>query len=402
MSIFETKGGPLKAPSAVTDYLPFVYTERDCELLNAFHRDSAFVRVPLQNAKKLVPHLPSKTRVWIDAEVDGLHHLTTATESFTQYAKSFEHCDRIVDPDFQAKPDSGIVEEFINSVLSLSDDLSPKLISVPQLPIASDSSRNKINRELARAASKWAGSRRQVTLILPVILTHASQYAKKTARNPKVAQVRQCFEAANAKGLWVVDASLTDQDGAGTLDVRLPALIELHRELSASLPGNTSVVAGPYWGLNLVLWARGGARYPAVTLGNRYRYHLPGGRVQKPNVRIAFDPIKRLVVAKPELADWLKESLKRVPAGDPASIEFMAISEKIESLWQGDNRDQICRVYRKWLDSIAAAPIAGRALVLYQQLSSSYVLGRTLGDLPEDGPSRRPERVAQQLMLLCL
>jgi hypothetical protein len=97
-----------------------------------------------------------------------------------------------------------------------------------------------------------------------------------------------------------------------------------------------------------------------VTLGNRYRYHLPGGRAQKANTRIALDPIKRLVVAKPELADWLKGSLKKIPADDPARIEFVALSEKVSSLWQGDNRDQICRVYRKWLDSIAAAPAAWR------------------------------------------
>jgi hypothetical protein len=390
----------MKTLSVPTDYLPFVYTERDCELFNLFHRDSSFVRVPLQNAKKLIPHLRPKAKIWIDAEIDGLHHL--ASEAFTNYVKDFEHCDKILDPAFQAKPESGIVGKFVDAVLNLCADVSPKLISVPQLPITSDASRNKINKALANAASKWAETRPQITLILPAIFTHPAQYNKKTARNPKVTQIRQCFEAASAKGVWVVDSSLTDQDGAGTLDARLRALVELHQELAACLTRNPSIVAGPYWGLNLVLWARGVVRYPAITLGNRYRYHLPGGHTQKPNIRVALEPIKRLVVAKPELADWLAESLKRIPPSDPARIEFLALSEKFNSLWQGDNRDQICRVYRKWLDSIAAAPMAGRALTLYQQLSSAYVLGRTLGELPEEGPSRRPERVAQQLMLLCL
>jgi hypothetical protein len=200
-----------------------------------------------------------------------------------------------------------------------------------------------------------------------------------------------------------VDATLNDQDGAGTLDARLRALIELHQELAACLPGNPSIVAGPYWGINLVLWARGIVRYPAVTLGNRYRYHLSGGRTQKPNTRVALDAIKRLVVAKPEIAGWLAESAKKIPVSDPACIEFLTLSEKFNSLWQtADNREQICKVYRKWLDSVAAAPMAGRALTLYQQLSSAYVLGKTLADLPEEGPSRRSERVAHQLMLLCL
>jgi hypothetical protein len=402
MPIPEKESGPMKTPSALTDYLPFVYTERDCELFNKFHSDSSFVRVPLQHAKKLIPHLPAKTKIWVDAEIDGLHQLATASESFTKYAKDFEHCDKMVDPLFQAKPESSIVAKFVRAVLDLCAEVNPKLVSVPQLPITSDASRNKINRELARAASKWVETRPQITLILPVVFTHQAQYTKKTARNPKVAQVGQCFETAKAKGVWVVDASLTDQDGGGTLDARLRGLIELHQELAAVLPGNPSIVAGPYWGLNLVLWVRGSARYPAVTLGNRYRYHLAGGRVQKANTRIALDPIKRLVVAKPELAGWLKEALKKIPASDPAYLEFLALSEKVSSLWRGDNRDQICRVYRKWLDSIAAAPAAGRALTLYQQLSSAYVLGRTLGELPEEGLARRPERVAQQLMLLCL
>jgi hypothetical protein len=402
MPISKKEGWIVKAFSASTEYLPFVYTDRDCELLNAFYRDSSFVRVPLQSARKLIPQLPPKTKIWVDAEIDGLHQLAKAAEPFTKYIKDFGPSDDIVDPAFQAKPESGVVRRFVNAILDSCAEVNPKLITVPQFPIVSDVSRNKINREMARATSKWAEKRSDITLILPAIFTHQAQIKNKTTRNPKVTQIRQCFEAAGAKGVWVVDATLNDQDGAGTLDTRFRALIELHQELAACLPGDPSIVAGPYWGLNLVLWARGIIRYPAVTLGNRYRYHLPGGRSQKPHLRVALDPIKRLVVAKPELEGWLTESAKNIPLSDPASIEFLALSEKRSTLWHGDNREQICRVYRKWLDSIAVAPTAGRALTLYQQLSSAYVLGRTLKDLPEEGPSRRPERVAQQLMLLCL
>jgi hypothetical protein len=402
MPISEKQGGTMNSASIPTDYLPFVYTERDCELFNKFHSDASFVRIPLHNSKRLIPGLPAKAKVWIDAEIDGLHQIAKASDLFANYLKDFAHSDKISDPAFQAKPEPGIVSEFVNAVLNACAVVKPKLISIPQLPITSDTSRNKINKELARATSKWAETRQQITLVLPVIFTHPTQYGKKTARNPKVTQVRQCFEASNAKGVWVVDSNLTDQDGAGTLDARLRALIEFHQELAVVLPGNPSIVAGPYWGLNLVLWARGIVRYPAVTLGNRYRYHLPGGRAQKASTRIALDPIKRLVVAKPELKHWLAESLKTIPTSDPAHVELRALLEKFNSLWQGDNRDQICNVYRRWLDSIAAAPMPGRALALYQQLSSAYVLGRTLGELPEEGLSRRPERVAQQLMLLCL
>jgi len=87
---------------------------------------------------------------------------------------------------------------------------------------------------------------------------------------------------------------------------------------------------------------------------------------------------------------------------DPAYIEVAAILSRFPVLFRSNNRDQIARIYKKWIDSLACVPVAGRPLTLYQQLSSSYVLGKSLSDLPERGTARRPERVAQQLMLVCL
>ena len=51
---------------------------------------------------------------------------------------------------------------------------------------------------------------------------------------------------------------------------------------------------------------------------------------------------------------------------------------------------------------IAAAPKAGRSMVLFQDLSAAYALGKSLPDIEEEGTARRPESVVEPLMLSCL
>jgi hypothetical protein len=392
----------MRESSESAGHLVFVFSQRDCELLTEFYADAACVRVPLQNAEKLLSSLPRKSRKWIDAEVDGMKPSLEETP-YRSYIERFKHHSYIVDEQFQSKPISKIVQEFTNSVLDACSGHKPSLISVPQLPMVVGNARNKINRELAKAAAVWATAKNfSGTLILPVIFTHQDQLSKKTTRNPKVALVRQCYVAANAKGVWIVDSSLMDQEGTRTLDNRFKAIIDLHQEINEVLP-STSIVGGPYWGLNLLLWSKGLIKYPAISLGNRYRYHLPGGHAQQANNRVALSSLKRWVVVKPELRDWLANAQKALPPADPAHLEFADLAKRFSSLLHSSNsRQQICRSYRNWVDSLASVPQAGRALTLYQQLSSAYVLGKGLMDLPEEGPAKRPERIAQQLMLFCL
>ena len=384
-----------------TPYIPFVYSERDCELFKTYYPDSAHVRIPLQHAKRLVPLLPSKPKKWIDAEIDGLKPVLDSSP-YKKYVEAFKHYESIADEGFISRPSPAIVQEFTNSVLDTCLAFKPSLVSVPQLPMPAGNKRNKINRELAKATAEWASAKGfSGTLILPVIFTHQNQLSKKTIRNPRVALVRQCYDAAKARGVWIIDSSLVDQDGAKTLESRFRALIDLHQEIADALPP-TSIVGGPYWGLNILLWSKGLIKYPAITLGNRSRYYLPGGRAQLPNTRVALSPLKRWAVVKPELRAWLTDALKAVPPTDPAHIEFAELSQRFSSLLRDDNREQICRSYRAWLDSLSSVSQNGRALTLYQQLSSAYVLGKSLADLPEEGPAKRPERIAQQLMLFCL
>jgi hypothetical protein len=268
-----------------------------------------------------------------------------------------------------------------------------------------DSSRNKVNRLLAKATRTWATEQSYSgKLILPIVVTHQRQINKKTDRDPKVKQAKTCYELAGADGFWLVESSLYDQDGAGTFDtVRFPALIRFHQEISAVLPSEAISIGGPYWGLNLVLWVKGLIKFPAVGLGNNFQYHIPGGHLQQGSARVALGPLKRLAVMSPELKQWLTDSLAVVPTSDPSHGQFLNVLRNFERLQSQDSRRQVAKFYKDWFDRIASIPAAGRALALYQDFSSAYVLGKGLPDLPASEKSaRRPERVAQQLMMTCL
>ena len=389
-------------PSA---HIPFVNTERDCSILARSFSDSEFVRISLQGSDKVISCLPPGPKLWVDGGVDGLERLAGANEKYMKYIRQFSGADKIADPEFQKKPDPKDVQEFADAVLGACVDLKPAWISVPQLPATADSARNRINRALAEATGRWASkSRMGAQLVLPLIFTHPSQLSAKTVRNPKVALLARCCEYSGARSVWVVDSSIMDQDGSKALEQsRFPALINLHQEILSALPSDTTVVAGPYWGMNIVLWAKGLIKYPVVGLGNQFQYHLPGGHFTAAKTRVALASLKRWVIVSQGFHSWVGAAMKTLAADDPAYAEFSSLMNRFSSLLHGTNREQIASVYKAWFDSVAVAPPSGRALTLFQQLSSAYVLGKGLPELPKDENSaRRPERVAQQLMLVCL
>ena len=386
------------------DHIPFVNSEADCHILHTSYADARIVRLPLLNAERLIARIPTGPRRWIDPELDGLHHWNAAAPQYTKYIKTFARHEQILDEGFQKKPQKPVVREFVNAVLDTCSIIQPAWLTVPQLPVITDVTRNKLNRELAEATREWATTNQFAgMLVLPVIFTHQAQLNLKTARTPKVAITAQCYALSGAKGLWVVDSSLMDQDGSKTLEqTRFPGVISMHEELRQTIP-DAVVIGGPYWGLNLVLWAKGLISHPGIGLGNRYQFHLSGGRLLQGKTRIALDCLKRLVIVDADLQVWLGDAIKTVAPTDPAHFEFTTLLSRFSTLLHANtNRDQIARTYKKWYDSLATVPLPGRALALYQQFSSAYVLGKSLPDLPEKGTARRPERIAQQLMLACL
>ncbi|HUT87925.1 MAG TPA: hypothetical protein VMY37_00370 [Thermoguttaceae bacterium] len=351
--------------------------------------------------------LPDGLKLWIDPGVDGFHrpYADSLNREWKQHIRRFPGYRHIGDPAFHENPDLGRVEEFVFAVLAECTEFKPRAITIPQLPIVSDASRNKMNRALAAAAAKWrSNGKYDGWMILPAVFTDQSQVNLKTARNRKRDVIRSCYEKSEASGLWAVDSTLQDQAGSATFrNRRFPGLVAFHEEIIEHLPEGGITIAGPYWGMNLVLWVKGLCRFPAIGVGAGYQYHLAGGRAQQAKVRLALPPLRRWSRVG-GLRDWLKDALKQIDKSDSAYADFAHLLDNFTTL--GDkqvSREQIARFYKGWFDEIEAAPKAGRALALYQMLSSAYVLGKALPSLPSsEKTARRPERVAEYLMLNCL
>jgi hypothetical protein len=393
----------------MANHIPFINSKEARKLVETYYSDSDVARVPLERVKDFTP-LPGSMKLWIDPGVDGLDDLeqrrstNTRTNTWYEFTKQFTGFDSIADPSFASKPEVSIVEEFVNGVLEKCMRYRPAWITVPQLPFVSGNERNKLNRALAKATGRWKSSGKFAgRLILPIIFTHQKQVNLKTDRNPKVALAERCYHDAQADGFWVVDANLTDDSGSKTLrNTRFPAVIALHQELNERIPCKLRI-GGPYWGLNLVLWARGLVEYPAIGVGNSYQYFLSGGRTNVPATCVAIRRLRRRVGVSQKLKLWLDQSISILGPAHPAYSQLARIRKQFALLQaQGPAREQVARSYKRWFDSLAANPSDGRALALYQDLSAAYALGKSLPDIEGEDTARRPEAIAEPLMLNCL
>ena len=331
-------------------------------------------------------------------------HEHLADTKFKTFAESLPYSKTIRTPQFQLKPAHSQIKDYVDTVLDMCDMKAPTWISIPQLPYADDAGRNKINRRLADCSKAWkqrTGSR--VRLLLPVILSHRQQTLSKTIRNRKVQLASECYKRAAADGYWVVDHTLNDADGSPASEKRIASLVRLQEELEGKIGSDVRIrIAGPYWGLGLLLWARGVTEHLGVGLGNAYTYYPPGGHRSASKKRVPLRHLYRLSTAHIDLAHWLETAAERV-ATDSASAEFKNTAKHMESYMVGDtNRKQIAEFHRSWYDTVANVPAAGRPLALYQILSSAYVLGKPLDRLPASEVARRPESVARLLMMNCL
>jgi hypothetical protein len=398
----------------MVEYIPFVTSPTALKLVKSIYDDAEMARVSLDIAERLT--LPPSLKLWIDAGVDGLHDLDKRKprpdksnpdrerkNPWYEVIKEISGFELIGDPAFVDRPDQKIVKSFVKELLDRCVKKKPTWITVPQLPIVKDAARNKINRALAAATGEWKSSNNFTgRLILPLIFTNQNQINGKTQRNPKIAQAARCYHEAHADGFWVVDESLSDESGSKTLrNTRLPALIDLHTELNQQISSRIRI-AGPYWGMNLVLWARGVIDHPAIGVGSSYHYHLAGGTAITPATRIALGPLRRRVNVA-QLRSWLEKTLKKIGNNHPAHTEFERIQNRLSVLNDSDvARQQVATFYKHWLATLATTPATGRSLAVFQDLSSAYALGRTLEDLPNEGTARRPESVVEPLMLNCI
>jgi len=411
--------------------IPFANNARDLDLVEEFHPEAHIIRCSLHNAAAIRSHPGGNRRLWIDPGVDGYHLLLqrrndedenrlggldkplpktdkgTVTRWIGLYESFLEglpHFRCLARRSFLSHPDRNKVAEFASALLDRCAQLQPSWISVPQLPVLEGPGRHKINKQLAQAAGVWREeSRFSGKMVLPLTFTKPSQYKGKTAWNPKLAVAEICSQYAGAEVVWVVDSSLQDQKGYGTFPERFHNLIRLHQDVRERFP-NAAVVAGPYWGMNLVLWARELSTHPAVGLGSAYQYQLSGPLPKTAKVRLPLPPLRRWAEAGgKQLQKWLRDAIAGLSNDDRAREQFAYLHEHYTELQTRQiARKMVARFYSGWVRELEAVQPGGRALALYQQLSSAYVLGKDLRDLPEAGPSRDPAIVAQQLMLNCL
>jgi hypothetical protein len=340
--------------------------------------------------------------------VDGMHEIESRKSSPGRKNQWFDfmcnhtNFEQIADPRFHADPSIPIVREFVNSVLDACAEFGPDWLSVPQLPVVDDAARNKVNRQMAKATSEWKEhSGFKGKLILPLVFTHQAQLNSKVARNPKVQHALRCHGDAGADGIWIVDKNVDDDCGSNTLhDTRFPGIIGLHEEINEAIePG--LALGGPYWALNLVLWARGLVNHPVIGVGSGYQYFMSGGHAHYPTARAAIPSLKRLVEVD-HLDGWLQDAMRALPDEHSAQEEFGEILGQLDDLNDpAVARAQVVGFYKAWYDSIDQAEESERSGILYEQFSSAYKLGRKLPDIPKERP-RRPEAVAQMLMLSCL
>jgi hypothetical protein len=392
-------------------YIPFVNTNSDVTILNSHYSESKVVRVTLEKIDGIKSNLHSSIKLWLDAGVDGYeHHIKQEREPIPLYLAKCSNSDKIFEAKHITKPNQKIVDDFVASILNECIKHDPQWLTIPQLPVSDSNERNKINLSLAKATSTWKSNKNfKGFLLLPLIFTHKQQIMLKTHWKPRVDATIRSSQAAQADGIWVVDASLADQNAESSFVDRFPSLIALHEYLKDNT--RAFLIAGPYWGLNLVLWARGIIDYPAIGLGTGYQYHLPSGIMHKGTSRIALPPLRRCAVASPELKSWLNEAVKQISTGDPAFVQFTQARNELEQCLKVirpgiesiSAKNQVAKFYKAWIDKINAIDPTGRALALYQDLSSAFVFGKHLKTLPTScGKARRPEKVAEYLMLNCL
>jgi len=387
-------------------FIPFLRANTDEANFKSFYADAPFVRVCLDK-KTLLGKLPPKQKLWLDIGLDGIANACplNADLAWSVYMHQYGNLSCLVDPTFLAQPARAQIEGPITAFLQDADKHNPAYLSVPQLPHEDGVKHNKINKVLAEIAADWRKNQSSTQLILPVIFTNQAQLNTKSPRTKTIKFIHALMVKHGIDAVWSVDSTLEDQLGTQNFErVRFTGIVDFWDELHA-LASPELTICGPYWGLGLVLWARGLVTHFGIGLGSTYRYYSPGAGVpNKAKARIAVESLRRWISATPGLAAWLQSAQAKLAPGAPAQAEFQALAKVLPNYFDSEvAKRQITQGYRKWIDKIMASPPTGRSVALYQDLSAAFVTGKMLPDLPDEvGYARRPERVAEQLMLNCL
>ena len=392
----------------MADYIPFVNSDNDLVRLRTYYDQPIVVRVALANLPALRKRDIERYPLWVDTEIDGYHHLLEGGKvwpDWMQYVSQLDGVNILGDVSFIRRPDSARVGTFVTSAMEKCRESASTWITIPQMPMIRDSARNKINVMLAEATASWRAEHNfGGKLVLPVVFTHQEQLKGRTQWTPKLKIVQKCYDIVKPDIVWIVDSDLSDWKGSARFTDRFHSLIGFHTDVRDRLP-EVKIVAGPYWGMNLVLWARKLCDYPAVTLGYGFKYRISGGyRGMDPIATVALPPLRRLARHTGELGSWLDAAMEGLDQSDEAYREFRRIRDSFEQLKDYEvARNQAAKFYGEWIRRLCAIPPDGRSLALFQELASAYVLGKKMEKLPkEESPGRDAGKVAEQLMLHCL
>lgn len=390
---------------STSKYAVFVNASDDFDLLRRHFADASVVRVSLSRCDATTPAKCGGAALWVDAGFDGFPDCVDDSGHW-RYYKGIQHGEYLRSHENIAAPDRSKIKSLVSRVLDKCAETGAKWITVPQLAQGGGADRNKVNKLLARAAAEWReSSRSRVQWVFPVIFTAKGQLAGKTAWGPRIKNARKVLSDAGFERTWIVDGSLADWKGTADFESRrFPELIRMHESLREELGRSSEVLAGPYWGMNLVLWARGLVDIPVVGMGTGYQYISPGGVVHAPKAKVALPPLRKFVPLTNELRKWLLHPEESSDSSGFAPSEFVSLANTLSDLALGAAwRRQVVVSYRSWMDRLLATPPAGRAFALYQDLSTAYVLGTKLREIPgAKGRERRPDVPSRQLMLNCL
>lgn len=405
----------------VSEYIAVVNANRDAELVSEYYSAAANVRLPLERASKLIPNLPKGINLWIDGGIDALHRTTNMSPSYATHIKGFDQGQALLQDGLAGNCSKTTVSRFVKSLLALCVDLKPKWISIPQIPFDTEkpAGKKKLNRRFIETTSEWqTDNPRREKYMLPVILYQAdAANAKMKWRNDIIKHIEWARKNCHVDGIWVVNTALNDERGSQPNQaLRFPGIIALHEELRDTVSEDIRIVAGPYWAMNLVLWARRLIDNPVIGVATGFQYYVPGGLSRASADRVVILPLLRRVKVTNDLREWLQKSEKTLARLAPpasriggmgsslvqAASEFGVLSRRIGRLRGDVARKHVAYFYRDWLERIEKIAPPMRALSLRQEFSEANVVGAILSDLPKGNQARQAGKLALQFMMSCL
>lgn len=404
----------------MSEYIAVVNANLDAELVSEYYSAAASVRLPLKRAsKKLISELPKGISLWVDGGIDALHRTTGMSDSYEKYIKGFDQGGALLQDRLAGNCSKTAVSSFVKSLLVRCVDLKPKWISIPQIPfdIEKPEWKKNLNMRFIETTSEWqTDNPRSGKYMLPVILYQAdAANAKMKWRNDIIMYIEWALRNCHVDGIWVVNSALHDERGSQPNQaLRFPGIIALHEELRDTVSKDIRIVAGPYWAMNLVLWARRLIDNPVIGVTG-FQYFIPGGQLRASADRVAILPLLRRVKVN-GLREWLQKSEKTLARLAPpastiggigssfaqAASEFGVLSRRIGRLRGNVARKHVAYFYSDWLERIEKIAPAMRALSLRQEFSEANVVGAILSDLPRSNQARQAGKLALQFMMSCL